>query len=87
MAASSIRRVLRMFENLSALQPQSALFSAPGARLHFGNPLTTSPCSCCSTCGCVHAACSRASLPVLPQVAPSASAGGKAAGGGCGKGS
>lgn len=81
-------QALRVFENLSALQPQPALFSTPGARLHFGNPLTTSSCSRRSTCGCVHAACSRASLPVLLHVAPDASAGGKAAGeDDCGKGS
>lgn len=82
-AASTTRQALGMFENLSALQPQPTLFSTPGARLHFGNPLTTSPCSHCSTCGCVHAACSRASLPALPHAAPGASAGE----GGCGKGS
>lgn len=56
-----------MSENLPALQPQPTLFSTPGARLHFGNLLPASPCSQGSTCGCVHAACSRASLPALPH--------------------
>lgn len=86
MAASAIPQALRVSENLSALQPQPALFSTPGAWLHFGNPLMTSPCSRRSMYGCVHAACSRASLLVLPHAAPSASVGGKAAGeGDCGK--
>lgn len=87
-AASAIPQALRMFGNLLALQPQPMLFSTPGTQLHFGNPLMTSLCSCCSTCGCVRTACSQASLSALLHTAPSASAGGKAdREGGCGKGS
>lgn len=52
-----------MFENLLALLPQPTLFYTPGARLHFSNPLTTSPCSCCSTRGCVHVALRAAGHP------------------------
>ena len=70
MAASPVPQALRVLENLSALQPQPMLCSTPGARLHFANPLATSPCSHRSAGGCVHAACSRVSLAALLLAAP-----------------
>lgn len=86
MAASPVPQAVRVFENLSALQPQPTLFTA-GGWLLFGNLLLTSLGSRHGTCGRVPAACGWASLPALPHVTPGASVGGKAAGDDGGKGS